>query len=385
MKSLHLIWAGFIRRKGRTLFTWLSVVVAFMLFSVLAAVRYGMLGQLTVSVAERLDTYNKAAQGDQMPLSYYPKIASVPGVVAAMYLNGFSGYFRRRPNTLQVLAASPTVFEVFPEAKFAPGELRAWQADRQGVMVGPVLAARYGWKVGESIAIRTTLPRKDGDTTWYFHVDGIYHADLPNAYLTFFIAHYEYYNQAVADPGLRNQVSQYTERIADPRQATRISDAIDALFSDSSPQTMTQSEVQAALSFIRQFGDISAMVIYVGIAVFFSLLLIIGNTVVQSVRERTGEFAVFRAIGFPGLWIVRLVFKETLLLLVSGSVVGLALGGSVTRALYPSVGSVLQTFQLTWSAVATGVLLSAVFGTGAALIPVRRLARLQVAEALREA
>jgi putative ABC transport system permease protein len=385
MKSLSLVWAAFVRRKGRTLFTWLSVVVAFILFSVLAAVRFGMLGQLQFSAADRLDTNNKAEPGGSMPLSYYPRIASVPGVVAASYLNGLAGYFRRRQNMLRVLAASPSIFQVFPEAKFPRGELRAWRSDQQGAIVGPALASRYGWKIGESIPIRTRVLRKDGNTTWYFHLDGIYHADLPSAYQSFFIAHYRYYNQAVADGRLRNRVAQYTERIADPRAATRVCRAIDALFAHSSPQTLTQSEVQETISFIRQFGDVSAIVIYVGIAVFFSLLLIIGNTVAQSVRERMGEFAVFRAIGFPGLWIVRLLFKETLLLLLSGSAVGLALGWWITRALYPSVGNVLQTFQLTWSAVIVGVLLSALFAVGAAILPARRIARLEVAQALRGA
>jgi putative ABC transport system permease protein len=385
MKSLHLVWATFLRHKGRTLFTWLSVVTAFVLFSVLAAVRYGMLGQLTISVAERLDTNNKSAQGGPMPLSYFQKIESVPGVVAAAYLNGFPGYYRRREDTLQVLAASSTVFKVFPEAKFPPGELRDWQGDRQGLMVGADLAARYGWKVGETIPIRSKMFRKDGSTTWYFHLDGIYHAKLPSAYENFFIAHYQYFNRSVADPRLHDEVFQYIERIDDPRQATRISEGIDAMFVDSSPQTLTQSEVQETVSLIRQFGNISVMVLYVGSAVFFSLLLIIGNTIAQSVRERLGEFAVFRAIGFPGGWIVRLVFEETLSLLVSGSLVGFVLGWWVTRVLYPSVGNVLQTFQLTWGAVATGVLMRAVLRVGVGLMPVRRIARLRVAEALRGA
>jgi putative ABC transport system permease protein len=148
---------------------------------------------------------------------------------------------------------------------------------------------------------------------------------------------------------------------------------------------LTQSEVQGAINSIRQFGNLGAIVIYVGIAVFFSLLLIIGNNVMQSVLERNGEFAVFRAIGFPASWIVRLVFKEALLLLVSGSLVGLALGWLVTRALYPSVSNVLETFQLTWDAVGIGVLSSFVLGTFAALIPARRIIGLQVAAVLRGA
>jgi putative ABC transport system permease protein len=383
MNTLILIWSALKRRKARTIFTWLSVVVAFVLFSVLAAVRYGMLGQLTVSVAERLDTNNKA-QGS-MPLSYYSKIVTVPGVTVATYLTGFTGYYKEPKNTLQVLMFSPTIFQVFAEAKLPPEQLAAWQADRQGVIVGPELARRMGWKIGDTIPIQSKTLQKNGSGTWYFHLLGIYHADLPTTYQNFFIGHYQYFNEGVADPQSQNVVFQYIERIDDPRNATRISNAIDAQFANSSPQTLTQSEVEEAVSFIRQFGNITAMVIYVGIAVFFSLLLIVGNTLAQSVRERTSEFAMFRALGFRRAWIVLLIFQESLLLILSGSIAGLILGYLATRLLYPGVGNLLQTFGMTWSATGLGIALGAVFGVIAALVPMQRVTRLQVAEALRRA
>lgn len=383
MNTFDLIWGALKRRKARTVFTWLSVVVAFVLFGILAAVRYGMMGQLTVSVAERLDTNNKA-QGP-LPLSYYDKIVTVPGVTAVTYLSGFNGYYKDAKNSFRVLAFSPTIFQVFAEAKLSPGQLQAWQADRQGVIAGPDLAKRMGWKVGDIIPVQSKVPQKNGSTTWYFQLRGIYHADLPTAYQNFFIGHYQYLNQGVADPQLQNVVFQYIERIDDPRNATRISNAIDALFANSSPQTLTQSEIQEAVSFIRQFGNVSAMVIYVGIAVFFSLLLIVGNTLAQSVRERTSEFAMFRALGFKRGWIILLVFEEALLLIVSGAIAGLIFGWIATRALYPSVGNALQTFQMTWSATGVGIALSIVFGVLAALVPMHRITRLQVADALRRA
>ena len=385
MNHLHLIAATFLRHKGRAIFSWLSVVIAFMLFSILAAVRYGMLGRITASMAARLDTINLVAYGDPIPLSYYDKIASIPGVVATMYMDGLPGYYQHQQNVLQGLAASQTVFDVFPEEKLPAGELRAWHGDRQGVVVGAALASRFGWKVGDTIPIRSMVPLKGGSTTWYFHLDGIYHADLPNAYQSFFITHYEYLNNAVADLGMHDVVGRYTERIADPRQIARISNSIDSLFSNSVPETLTQSEVQGAINSIRQFGNVGAIVIDVGVAVFFSLLLIIGNTVMQSVLERNEEFAVLRAMGFTASWIVRLVFKEALLLLVSGSRVGLALGWAVTRALYPRVSSVLETFQLTWGAAGIGVLLSFALGIFAAFISARPIVGLQVTAVLRGA
>ena len=384
MNTSTLIWSALRRRKARTVFTFLSVVVAFVLFSVLAAVRQGMLGQLTVSVAERLETNNKISQGSPLPLSYYGKIVTVPGVTAVTYLNGFQGYFKDPKNRLHVLVFSPTFLQVYREAILPPAQMQAWLTDRQGVIVGPALVKRMGWKVGDTIPIQSKVPQKDGSTTWYFHLDGIYHADLPAAYQGFFVAHYRYFNEGVASTQLQNVVFQYIERIADPRDATRIANAIDKLFENSTPQTLTQSEVAETISYIRQFGDVSAMVIYVGMAVFFSLLLIISNTLAQSVQERTAEFAVLRGLGFERRWLARLVLQESLLLIVSGAATGLALGYEVTRLLYPSVGNILQTFALTWSAAGLGILLSIIFGLLAGLVPMQRVTRLRVAEALRK-
>ena len=383
MNSMTLIWSALKRRKARTIFTFLSVVVAFILFCVLAAVRQGVLGQLTVGVAERLDTNNRA-QG-LLPLSYYDKIVTVPGVTWVTYLNGIQGYFKDPKNAFQVVFFSPTFLQVYKEAVVSPARMQAWLADRQGAIVGPELAKRMGWKLGDTVPIQSKTPQKDGSTTWYFHVRGIYHADLPAAYQSFFIGHYQYFNEGVADAKSQNLVFQYVERVNDPRNDPQISSAIDKLFENSSPQTLTQSEALEAISQIRQFGDVSAMVIYVGLAVFFSMLLIIGNTMAQSVRERTAEFAMFRALGFKRSWLAWLVLRESLLLIVLGGIVGLILGYEVTHQIARYVSLVFQTFGLTWSAVGLGILLSAIFGILAALVPMQRITRLQVADALRRA
>jgi len=382
---MTLIWAQFKRHRGRTIFTWLSVVVAFILFSILAAVRYGMLGTMAITSAERLDTFNLVSQRGLMPVSYYDKIIVVPGVAAAIYLNRFPGYFKDPKNQLRVLATNAhSVTKVYPEFTLPPAQLQTWFNDRQGAIAGPELASRMGWKVGDTIPVHSEVSQKDGSTTWYFHLDGIYHADLPSFYRNLFVAHYQYFNEGVADARLQNVVSEYTERIDDPRSATRICSTIDALFANFSPQTLTQPQTQEILSEIRQIGNVTAIAIYVGIAVFFALLLIVGNTLAQSVRERIAEFAMFRALGFGRVWIMRLILQESLLLLVSGGVLGMILGWLVTLALYPQVGNFLTTFQMTWSAAGAGLALAIVFGILAALVPLRSITRLRVAEALRK-
>jgi putative ABC transport system permease protein len=385
VNHLTLIGAALKRSKGRMIFTWLSVVVAFILFSILAAVRYGMLGQLSITSAERLDTFSRVSFRDPLPVNYYDKIITVPGVSAVIYLVGIQGYYRQPKNTVRVLFTNcRSVLRVFPEFKLPRAEIRAWLNDRRGVIVGPALADRMDWKVGETVPIRSQSLRTDGSNTWYFHLDGIYHDNLPSHYQYYFVGHYQYFNQGVAAAQDRNVVLQYIERIDDPRNATRISESIDDLFANASPQTLTQPQVKVILSQIREIGNITAMVVYVGIAVFFSLLLIVGNTHAQSVRERTPELAMLRALGFGRLRIAWLAFEEALVLIGSGGIVGLFVGWLVTRALYPMVGNFLSTFQMTWSAVAGGIALAIVFAILASLVPLQRIARLRVAEALRK-
>lgn len=379
-----LIRTDLARRKGRTIFTFLSIVVAFALFGVLAAVRFGMLGQLSIASAERLDTANKINIFGLQPLSHYEKIIQVPGVTAVTYIMGIPGHYREPNNVVPMTFWSPTAFQVFSEAKVPAVELRAWQDDPQGVIAGPALAQRMGWKVGETLPIQSKIPQKNGDTTWYFHLDGIYHADLPQAYQGLFFGHYQYFNEGVAVPALQNVVIHFDERIDDPRNAERVSAAIDALFANSSPQTLTQPEIQESISQVRQFGNITAMVTYVGVAVFFSLLLIVGNSLAQTVRERTAEFAMFRALGFGAGRINRILLGEALLLVVSGAVAGVALGWLVTGLIYPRVGNLLPTFGMTWSAALAGIMLSAVFAVLVSLVPMQRIASLRVAEALRK-
>lgn len=384
MNSMILIWTDLIRRKARTLFTFLSIAVAFALFGVLAAVRYGMLGQMSIASAERLDTVNKVNPFGFQPVSDYNKITQVPGVTAVTYIMGIRGYYREPDKVVLMTFWSPTAFRVFSEAQVPASELSAWQNDRQGVIVGPALAKRMGWRVGQTIPIRSKILQKNGGTTWHFHLDGIYHADLPQAYQGLFLGHYRYFNDGVAIPALQNVVIHFVERIDDPRNAARIATAIDAAFANSSPQTLTQPEIQESINQVRQVGNITAIVIYVGIAVFFSLLLIVGNTLAQSVRERTAEFAMFRAIGFKSGRIRLMVLGEAMLLMVSGAVVGLATGWVVTKLIYPQVVNLLQTFGMTWNAVVAGVVLSAVFAVLVSLVPMQRIACLRVADALRK-
>ena len=385
MTAFTLIWGAFMRRKARTIFTFLSVMVAFMLFCVLAALRQGMLGQITISSAEQLQTYSKQLPGSPfLPLSYYKQIVAVPGVATATYFTGFQGYFNGPKNQVQVTLTAPKAFlDVYREEITLPSLQESnWVVDRLGAIASSLLAKRMGWKVGDTVPLQSRVPQKDGTTTWYFHLDGIYQTNLPESFQNNFYAHYDYINEGIALAAYKNLVLEYVERVDDPRHADRTAIAIDKLFENSNPQTQTNSQLADAVSYVRQFGDVSAMTIYVGLAVFFSLLLIIANAIAQSVRERTAEFALLRVLGFNRLYLVWLVAQESLLLMVTGSIIGLIVGYGITRLLYFHLVSIFTTFDLTWSAVGAGIFLSIVIGLLATVVPVRWVTHLGVSDTL---
>lgn len=387
MKFFPLIWSAFTRRKARTVFTFLSLVVAFVLFSVLAAVHQGMVGQLTIANAQRLHVMAKVQPGALMPVRYRTKIEQVPGVVAVSPMIGFHGHYRDPNNGLNVLFVDPrTIGGIFPGFNTASGrtiaQTNGWLTDQQAAVSGPVLAARMGWNVGQTIPIQTQSPKKDGSTTWYFHLVGIYHADLPKAYQSFFIAHYRYFNQAIAAPQFKDTANQFFVRVDDARHISQIASAIDARFANESPQTYTQSVRMQVLSYLHAFGDVGAVVAAVGVAVFFTLLLIVTNTMGQSIRERTAEFAVLKSFGYSRPRVATLVLAEALLLTIIGGIVGIGIGYGVVGLLTPSLGNALQTFGLTQAAAASGVALAIVFGVLASLFPVRQVTRLSTAAAL---
>jgi putative ABC transport system permease protein len=382
MKFFPLIWGALKRRKVRSIFTFLSVVIAFTLFSVLAAARQGMVGQVGIASAQRLTTVSKRGN-ESLPLSYKHKIARIPGVAAVTYFYVFSGYYQTPDKHFDILAGDPAeTLKIYPEFKLPPKQKQALLADQQGAVAGPELAARMGWHVGDRIPVQGGPRHKHtGHTTWYFHLDGIYHTSLPAGFKSYFLVHYRYINKGRARN--KDAVLWYQERVADPGQVSAVTTAIDQRFENSAPQTDTEPQQAFMQSLVKQFGNISVIVVAIGAAVFFSLLLIVTNSMAQSVRERTAEFAVLKAMGFTRVSLVLIVLGEALALIGVGALCGLALGFVFTELLAPGVTQVLQTFALTGTAAAVGVGLSVLFALFSGALPGVRVTRLEIAEGLR--
>lgn len=387
MKFWPLLWSNLRRHRVRTTFTLLSIVVAFVLFAYLGAVRVAFRAGVDVAGADRLFTTHKTSIIQPLPIAYLEKIAAVPGVTMVTHSSWFGGIYQN-PNTgFQGVFQSPVEPEkylaMYPEFRLPEEQKQAWIADREGVVVGRKTAERYGWSVGDRVPVQATIWRKqDGSRTWEFNVRGIYDGAEAGTDTTQFLFHYDYFDEARAFG--RGIVGWYVVRIADPERTAEIGGAIDRLFENSPAETKTVTEKALAQSFADQIGDVGAIISFVLAAVFFTLLLVSGNTMAQSVRERTNELAVLKTLGFSNGGVMALVLAESVLLAVLGGGLGLALGAAAIASGDPT-GGFLPVFFLPGRDLALGVVFVALLGLVTGFVPALTAMRLRIVEALRRA
>jgi putative ABC transport system permease protein len=387
VKYLPLLWSNLRRRKARTIFTFLSVLIAFVLFAFLAAVKVAFRAGVDVAGADRLFTTHKVSIIQPLPKAYHEKIAAVPGVTAVTHSSWFGGIYQN-PNTgFQGVFQSPVEPEaylaMYPEFVLDEAERKAWFEDREGVVVGRKTADRFGWKVGDRVPVQATIwTKKDGSKTWEFNVRGIYEGREKGTDTTQFLFHYDYFDEARQwGQGI---VGWYVVRIADASKAAEIGKRIDEVFANSPNETKTVTEKALAQSFADQIGDIGAIIQWILAAVFFTLLLVIGNTMAQSVRERTGELAVLKTLGFSNGGVLGLVLGESLLLALAGGALGLGLGALLIAGGDPT-GGFLPVFYFPEFDQVLGAVLVVVLGLVAGLLPAIRAMRLRIVDALRRA
>ena len=384
MRFLPLLWANLRRHKARTLFTLLSIVIAFVLFGYLAAVRVAFRAGVDVAGADRLFTTHKTSIIMSLPIAYQNQIASVPGVRLVTHSSWFGGIYQNPNQGFQGVFQAPvepeTYLAMYPEFEVPDAERKAWFDDREGVLVGRTTADRFGWKVGDRIPVQATIWRKkDGSSTWEFNVRGIYDGGQ-GIDTTQFLFHYDYFDEARQFG--QGQVGWYVVRIEDASKAAEVGKAIDRLFENSAWETKTVTEKALAQSFADQIGDIGAIIQWILVAVFFTLLLVAGNTMAQSVRERTSELAVLKTLGFTNRGVLAMVLAEACLLACVGGGVGLALGALAISAGDPT-GGFLPIFYFPGKDAVWGVVLVLLLGVATGLLPALQAMRLSIVEALR--
>ncbi|HUN27318.1 MAG TPA: FtsX-like permease family protein [Steroidobacteraceae bacterium] len=379
MKYLPLVWAGLLRSRLRTLLTFLSILVAFLLFGVLHGVTGG-LDELINSMSDtRLRVLNRVGFTHWMPIAMRDQIARIPGVTAVAATGYFGGYYLDPSNQLGGSAVDmAALFKIYPELVLPANERAAMLRTRTGALIGADLASRYGWKVGDRITVATPIwQHPDGSRNWAFEIVGIYryqHGAIPADGLWM---NYDYFSEG---GGMKDQSSMFIVGIKDPGSATRISREIDAFFRSSATPTLTQTERAWAQSNIRRTGNIRFVVNAIIGAVLFTLLALTANTMMQSVRVRTGEFAVLRTFGYPNAVVALLVVLEALLLCLGAAVCGLALAALAFPPMIERLG--LAAIPIPASVIGSGFAIAVCLALVSAVPPLWRASRLDVAAAL---
>ncbi len=382
MKYLPLVWRNLGRRKVRTLFTLLSIVIAFLLFGILSAVRMAFSMGVDVVGADRLVVFHKVSFIQPLPVSYGDRIAQVPGVHEVTHASWFGGIYKDPKNFFAQYAVDPpTYLDIYPEIHIPAAQKQAWLADRTGAIVGRMTATRFGMKVGDRIPLLGTIfPTRNGSRTWEFTVDGIFDA-AEGFDTTGFVFHYDYLKEAGGFSS--NMVGWYIVRLDDPKLAQPVIDRIDNLFANSEYETKASTEKSFAAAFAKQIGDIGAIITGIVAAVFFTLLLVAGNTMAQSVRERTNELAVLKTLGFGDGLVMILVLFESCLLALLGAALGLGLAWLFVRVIGDPTHGLLPLFNIKPSALVVGAGLAALLGLATGILPAQSAMRLRIVDALR--
>ena len=384
MSWLGFTWANLWRRKARVIITLLSIILAFLMFGMLDALRTSMAQSVNLTGADRIISISKVSIIHSFPLSYYAKTQAVQGVAATVHLNWFGGVYKDGKAQIPVFPMNvEEFFKVYPEVKITPEEFAAWKADRQGIVVGQVLADRYGWKKGDRIPLKSSIFRKANNSdTWDFNVVAIYHvensAGWDNQSAMF---HYEYYNESLLFG--RDQIGWMTSKVADPSQSEVVAKRIDDQFANSTDETKTATEKAFTKQFLSQLGNIGKLLIAVVFAVFFIILLVTANTMAQSVRERTNEIGVLKTLGFSSGSVLRLVIGESLFLTVFGGLIGFGLGALGVMAMAPFMKKYFPVFEIGQSTIITAFILMVVLGIVTGLWPALSAMRLKITDALR--
>jgi putative ABC transport system permease protein len=379
MKYLPLLFANLFRKKIRLLLTIGSFAVALFLFAFLGVVRDAFSRGADVAGADRLVTINRTSIINTIPLSYRDKILRIPGVKCITHNNWFGGVYQEEKNFFPQFVIDPeNQRQVFPEFTVPDDQWNTFLKDREGAVVGASTMRRFGWKIGDRIPIKTTLY---GGGTWEFNIDGVYHGARPMDDETQFWFQWDYFEERIPQ-SVKGQIGWYVLRMDNPDDSTRIAKAIDEEFLNSPNETKTETESAFAAGWVKQFGNIQFLIVTIGSVVFFTLLLVTGNTMAISIRERTSELAVLKAIGFTDRAILGFVLGESLVIALIGSV-GLLLAVIAVPVIGRAMAGLLPALILSPGTLISGFIAAILVGFASAILPGLGAMRLRVVDALR--
>lgn len=383
LKYFPLLWANLGRKRLRTSLTLASIIIAFLLFGLMQTLRVAMTGSPELAGIDRLITMHKTSFVQSLPLAYLNRIKGVDGVVVASSQDWFGGVYQEDRNQIAAFAVeAPTFFEVYSEYHLKPEEKQAFLQDRTGVIVGPILAERFKWKVGDTVPLRSNIwTHKDGGgNVWPMKIASIYEAANGDNQSLYF--HYDYLNESRAE--IRDMIGWVVVKVRDPARSADIARSIDDLFRNSSTETKTSTEKAFIQDFANQMGNIGKLLTFVAAAVFFTMLLVTANTMGQSIRERINEIGVMKTLGFSGAGVTFLIIAEAILVTAIGGLIGLGLAALVSKRIAAEVAQFFPVLGMPSATWGIGVVLIVLLGGLAAAIPCTQASRLKIVDALRK-
>lgn len=383
MKYLHLVYSNLKRKKIRTFLTFMSVLVAFVLFGYLSAIEAALEIGVTVAGADRLVVRHKVSLIQPLPESYEAQIEQIDGIVDATHATWFGGVYQDPRNFFFQAPVKPLEYlAMYPEFLIPDEQVEAWLNTRTGVIVGRAIADQYEWEIGDRVPIQATIwSKRDGSRLWEFDIVGIYDGAEQGTDTAQFLFRYDYFDESRQE-GARGLVGWYIVRVDDPDNAVAIANAIDDRFANSPAETSAETELAFVQGFAKQIGNIGKIMTGILSAVFFTILLVAGNTMAQTVRERKEEIGVLKAIGYSHRHVMGLVLTESIVLAGGAGLVGLALAWFAISQGDPT-GGAFPIFYFPTPDILIGVLLAITLGVTAGLLPAAQAMRLQVTEALR--
>ncbi len=377
-----LVLRNAFRHKLRTTLTIVGIVVAITAFGLLRSIVEAWYAGADATSSTRLVTRNAISLVFPMPLTYAQKIRQVDGVAAVSWANWFGGvYISERNFFPQFGIDADTYLDMYPEFVIKPEEKKAFLVDRNGAVAGRKLANQYGWKIGDQIPIRGTI----FSGTWTFTLRAIYDGADAKTDETQFYFHWKLLNETIKKrfPKRGDQVGFYLIEIRDPTRAAEISQAVDATFKNSLAETLTETEKAFQLGFVAMTEAILLAIQAVSFVVIVIIMAVMANTMAMTARERYGEYATLKALGFSNAYVGWLIFAESLAIALLGGVLGIALTFPLANAFASAMGTLFPVFGVSSQTLAMQFGAAMLIGVVAAGIPAWRAARVRIVDGLR--
>jgi len=383
MSDLYLVWRNLVRKRLRFALTLFSIFVAFLIYGVLASFQSSFNANSDSGGDNRLVTVNRINFTQPLPLAYVNKIRAVEGVAVLTHALWFGGYVKDPRNVIVTFAVEPeTYLQIYADQfVLTDAERQAFLKNRQGLIVGESLARAQGWKLGDRIPVQSNIySQADNSTTWEMVIEGIFKGAKETTDTRRMAFHYDYLNEARSFA--KDTTGMIMFNTTDPAQNEPIARAIDEQFANSGAETQTDTAKAFNKAFVAQLGNIALIITSVVTAAFFTILLIVGNTMMLAIRERTTEIAVLKTLGFRSARIFRMVLAESMFLSILGGLLGIAIAALAITVMRTALAGVVPDIALGPAILAQALGIMLALGLVTGLLPALGAMRLNIVTAL---